>query len=243
MKKLLITGASTGIGAETARLLAPGNLGTLVHYGSSQQKAEGVAAEVERLGGKAVLLRADLTTEAACLRLVEALGAHTDSLDVLVNNAGGLVRRQPARELSWDLMLETYSLNTFSAMKIASLCIPLLEKGTDPSIVNVTSVVVRHGGPTATIYASSKGALDVFSRGLCKELAPRIRVNSVSPGVIETPFHEKVSTPEQMRNWGEANPLKRNGKPLNIALAIKYAIENDFVNGESIDVNGGLWMR
>ncbi len=156
MKKLLITGASTGIGAETARLLAPGNL-VFVHYASSRRKAEGVAREVEQLGGRAVLLQADLTTEAACIGLVEALGAHADSLDVLVNNAGGLVRRQAARGLTWDLMLETFSLNAFSAMKIASLCIPLLEKGTDPSIVNVTSVVVRHGGPTATIYAASKG--------------------------------------------------------------------------------------
>ncbi|MBC7188957.1 SDR family oxidoreductase [Candidatus Aerophobetes bacterium] len=239
---ILITGASTGIGAETARVLAPGNE-IFVHYNTSKEKAEGVAKDVEERGGKAYLLQADLTREEECIKLVDEVSKKVPRLDVLVNNAGGLIRRQSVRELEWSLMLETFALNTFSVMKISSLCIPLLEKSDSPCIVNITSIAMRHGGPTATIYAASKAAIDSFTRGMAREVAPKIRVNAVAPGVIETPFHEKVSTPEQLEKWREDNPLKRNGKPYHIALTIKFIIENDFLNGETIDVNGGLFMR
>jgi len=241
-KIILITGAGTGIGAETVRHLAAGNK-IFVHYNVSKKKAKEVASEVEKKGGKAYLLQANLTREEECIRLVKGVSEKVSKLDVLVNNAGGLIRRQPVRELEWSLMMETFALNTFSAMKVSSLCIPLLEKGDGPCIINISSVAMRHGGPTATIYAASKAAIDSFTRGMAKELAPKIRVNAIAPGVIETSFHEKVSTPEQLRQWRENNPLKRNGKPMHITLAIKFIIDNDFLNGETIDVNGGLFMR
>jgi 3-oxoacyl-[acyl-carrier protein] reductase len=241
-KIILITGASTGIGAETARHLANGNE-IFIHYNTSQQAAEDVAVEVEKLNGQAHLLPADLSTEAGCRELVQAVAAKTDRLDVLVNNAGGLIKRQSVREYEWRLMEDIFALNTFSAMMVTSLCIPLLEKGTDPCIVNITSVAMRHGAPTATIYGASKSALDSFTRGIAKELAPAIRVNAVAPGVIITPFHDKFSSPEQLEAWRDGNPLKKNGEPIHIARTIKYFIDNDFVNGETIDVNGGLFMR
>jgi len=241
-KKILITGASTGLGAETARLLAKGNT-IFVHYHSSKEAAEKVAADVHANDGKAVLIKADLSKEAGCRTLVQAVAAGTDSLDVLVNNAGGLIKRQGVREFEWSLMEEIFALNTFSAMMVTSLCISLLEKGDDPCIINVTSVAMRHGAPTATIYGASKAALDSFTRGIAKELAPVIRVNAVAPGVIITPFHDKVSTPEQLEAWREGNPLKRNGDSIHIATTIKFLIDNDFVNGETIDINGGLFMR
>jgi 3-oxoacyl-[acyl-carrier protein] reductase len=241
-KTILITGASTGIGAETARMLAGGNT-IIVHYNSSREKAEQVARDVEKEGGKALLFQADLSTEDGCRRTAAFAGKECGYLDVLVNNAGGLVRRRPVREIDWALMSEIFALNTYSAMMMTSLCVPLLEKGTDPNVVNITSIAIRHGAPSATIYASSKGAIDVFTRGAAKELAPKIRVNAVAPGVIETPFHEKVSTPEQMKAWRESNPLKKNGHPIHIATCIKYFIDNDFLTGETIDINGGLFMR
>lgn len=165
-------------------------------------------------------------------------------LDILINNAGGLVQRQATDALEWSLMEKIFALNTFSLIKISSLCIPLLKCSTqDPNIVNVSSIVVRHGGPSATIYGAAKGAVDVFTRGLAKELAPSIRANAVVPGVIVSPFHDKVSTPEQIKSWAESNPLKRNGYPQHIASTIRFLTENDFINGESIDVNGGLFAR
>ena len=241
-KKILITGASTGIGAETARLLAKGNT-VYVHYHSSKEPAEKVAADINANGGQAVVIQADLSKEAGCRTLVQAVAADTDRLDVLVNNAGGLIRRQGVPDFEWRLMEEIFALNTFSAMMVTSLCLPLLEKGDDPSIINITSVAMRHGAPTATIYGASKAALDSFTRGIAKELAPGIRVNAVAPGVIVTPFHDKVSTPEQLEAWRDGNPLKKNGDPIHIAAAIKFIIDNDFVNGETIDINGGQFMR
>lgn len=242
-KIIFITGAGTGIGAETARILAPGNM-LFLHYNVSGESVEQVKKEVEKLGGKACLLQADITSEIACVHLVSRLAEEVDHIDVLVNNAGGLVQRQATDALQWDLMEKIFALNTFSLMKISSLCIPLLRKSSqDPNIVNLSSVVVRHGGPTATIYAAAKGAVDVFTRGLARELAPKIRANSVVPGVIDTPFHKKVSTPEQMKAWASGNPLGRNGMPVNIAQAIKLLVEDDFINGTSIDINGGLNIR
>ncbi len=242
-KQIFITGAGTGIGAATARKLAPGNH-LYLHYNQSADAILKVKAEVEELGGTATLLQGDITSEAACIALVDSLKEHTDHLDVLVNNAGGLVKCQAADSLEWELMEYIFALNTFSLMKITSLCVPLLRKSEqDPNIVNVSSIVARHGGPGATIYGAAKGAVDVFTRGLCKELAPQMRINSVTPGVIDTPFHEKVSTPDQMKAWAANNPLQHNGVPDNIATTIVHLTENDFINGESIDVNGGLNIR
>lgn len=241
-KHILITGASTGIGAETARVLAAGNT-VFIHYNASQKPAEEVAADVKDAGGTAIVIQADLSKEDGCRALVQAVSSNTDKLDVLVNNAGGLIKRQGVKDYEWGLMEEIFALNTFSAMMVTSLCIPLLEKGEDPSIINLTSVAMRHGAPTATIYGASKAALDSFTRGIAKELAPTIRVNAVSPGVILTPFHDKVSTPEQLEAWREGNPLQKNGEPIHIAETIKFLVHNDFINGETIDINGGLFMR
>ena len=241
-KIILITGASTGLGAATARLLAPQNK-IIVHYYSSKEAAEKVAKDVEENGGEAFLIQEDLTSEEACIRLVKKAANKYSKLDILINNAGGLIRRQAAQELEWKLILEAFSLNTFSTMKISSLCIPLLKKGEDPNIINISSIAMRHGASSATIYGACKGAIDSFTRGLANELAPEIRVNAVAPGVIDTPFHEKVSTPEKMEKFKEATPIKRIGEAIHIAKTIKYLIENNFITGETIDVNGGLFMR
>jgi len=241
-KTILLTGAGTGIGAETARRLAAGNR-IIIHYHSSASKAEQVAADVEKAGGKALLVSADLRTEEGCRKVAGFVAAEAGRLDVLVNNAGGLVERRPIKNIDWKLMSDVFALNSFSAIMMTALCVPLLEKGESPCIVNISSIVIRHGAAGATLYGASKGAIDVFTRGAAKELAPRIRVNAIAPGVIDTPFHEKVSTPEQMKAWAEMNPLKRNGLPRHIATAIEFLMENDFLTGETIDVNGGSFMR
>jgi 3-oxoacyl-[acyl-carrier protein] reductase len=240
--KILITGASTGIGSAIAKNLAENNELFLV-YNQSKESAIQVAEEVTKMGGIAHLIQCDITKEENCVALINEVKELTDYLDVLVNNAGGLVKRVPATELTWDHMQEVFNLNTFSLFKITSLAIELLNKGTNPNIVNIASVVIRHGAPGATMYAASKGAVDVFTRGLMRELAPNIRVNTISPGVIDTPFHHKVSTKEQMDIWAEANPLKKNGQGEHIALAVSFCIENTFLNGENIDVNGGTYIR
>jgi 3-oxoacyl-[acyl-carrier protein] reductase len=190
-KMILVTGASTGIGADTAVLLAKGNT-IIVHYNSSKGPAEEVAKKVAAEGGKAFLVQADLRTEAGCRKVADFVGSNGGVLDVLVNNAGGLVKRQSVGDFEWALMEEIFALNTYSAFMMTSLCVPYLRKGENANVINMSSIAVRHGAASATIYAASKGAVDVFTRGAAKELAPKIRVNAVAPGVIETPFHDKV---------------------------------------------------
>lgn len=241
-KIIVITGASTGIGGETARLLAEGN-NIFIHYNSSREAAEQTAAEVQERGGTANLIQADLFSEAGCDALYSEVSVRTNRIDVLVNNAGGLVKRQGIGELEWSLMDRVFSLNTFSTMFLSSLFVPLLERGTDSCIVNVTSVAARHGSPTATLYGAAKGAIDSFTRGAAAELAPKIRVNAVAPGVIDTPFHERYSTPARMEKFRADTPLQRNGRAIDVAKAIRFLIENDFITGETIDINGGLFMR
>ena len=240
--KILISGASTGIGAATARLLGPSNT-VYIHYNKSRIQAEQLAVDIEIDGGEAELLQADLSNEEGCLKLFETLSELTDSLDILINNAGSLIQRQSAEDLSWDLMSHSFSLNVFSTMKLSSLCLPLLRKSERANIINITSVAARHGAPTATIYGATKGALDSFTRGLAKELAPAIRVNAVAPGVILTPFHEQFSSEEQLDNWRDITPLQKHGLPEDIAKTIEFIINSDFITGETIDVNGGIYMR
>jgi len=241
-KVILITGASTGIGAETARHLASGNE-IFVHYNVSEEPARKVAEDVEKRGGKTHLLQADLTTETGCRGMIQAVADKTAKLDVLFNNAGGLIRRHSVRECDWSLMQEIFALNTYSTMMLTSLCVPLLEKGDDPNIINITSLATRHGAPTGTIYGAAKGAIGAFTMGAAKELAPNIRVNAIAPGVIITPFHDKVSSPEQLDIWRSDIPLKRLGEALHIARAVKFILDNDFMTGETIDINGGHFMR
>ena len=241
-KTILITGASTGIGAATARELAAGNT-LFLHYNQSQAEAEKVAQSVAEQGGTAHLIQADLTTEAGCRHVADALQDQTDTLDALVNNAGSLIERHTVKTLDWDLMVKIFSLNTFSAMLMTRLCVPLLQKGTAPCIVNITSIAARHGAPTATLYGAAKGALDSFTRGAARELAPAIRVNAVAPGVILTPFHERFSTPERLDQMQANTPLGFHGASEHIAHAVVFLIDNTFTTGETIDVNGGLFMR
>ena len=241
-KTILITGASTGIGAATARELAAGNT-LFLHYNRSKAEAEKVAGAVTEQGGTAHLIQADMTTEDGCRHVVEAVENHTDTLDVLVNNAGSLIERHTVKTLEWDLMTKIFSLNTFSAMLMTRLCLPLLQKGTAPCIVNITSIAARHGAPTATLYGAAKGALDSFTRGAARELAPHIRVNAVAPGVILTPFHERFSTPERLEQMKGNTPLGFHGVSEHIAHAVVFLIDNTFTTGETLDVNGGLFMR
>lgn len=241
-KTILITGASTGIGAETARELAEGNR-IFVHYNASKAEAEQTARDVQARGGEALPAQANLSVEKGCRALFEEVSRHTERLDVLVNNAGGLIRRLPARELDWSFVEQTFALNVFSAMMVSRLFIPLLDKGSGPCIVNISSIAIRTGAPTATVYGAAKGAVDVFTRGLARELAPGIRVNAVAPGFIQTPFHDKVSTPQLLESSRQSTPLKRLGEARHIARAIRFLVENDFVTGETLDVNGGLFMR
>ncbi len=237
---ILITGASTGIGAATARYLAKGNTLILHHH---QSPIEPVVEEVEHLGGTAYTSRADLMSEAGCHDLMKDVYRITTHLDVFINNAGSLLQRHGVEEVTWSIMERIFSLNTFSAILLTKLCVPLLRKGESSSIVNMTSIAMRHGAPTATVYGAAKAAMDSFTRGAARELAPQIRVNAVAPGVILTPFHDRYSTEEKLAGIAKDTPVGFNGESDQIAQAVEFLINNPFITGETIDVNGGLFMR
>ncbi|MFO7849716.1 MAG: SDR family oxidoreductase [Spirochaetia bacterium] len=242
MQHIVITGASTGIGAATAVELARGNT-VYVHYNRSKADAEKVASKVSANGGEAVLIQADLSTEEGCETLAEEVKSRTDALNVLVNNAGGLLYRHSLEETSWKIIADTFQLNVFSVMRVTALLLPLLKKRDKANIINITSVAERSGSPTAVTYASAKGAVDTYTRGLAKGLAPKIRANSISPGIIDTPFHDKSTSKEQFEKFMKATPVGHPGSAEDIARTVRYIIETPFLTGESIDVNGGMNMR
>ena len=242
IKTIVITGSGMGIGAETARQLAAGNR-LILHYHTSKDDALALRAELAPRCASVEVIGADLTTDTGCGDFLREVSTRTDTLDVLVNNAGGLIERRSVPELSWEHLVDTFRLNTFSAMRLTSLCVELLRRGTDPCVVNVTSIAIRHGSPTATAYGAAKAALDAFTRGAANELAPRIRVNAVAPGIIDTRFHERITPAARMNQWIENTPLRRVGVVLDVARTVKFLVDNDFMTGETVDCNGGLSMR
>lgn len=241
-KVILVTGASTGIGAATAVYLAQGNQ-MIVHYNSSKKEAEKVAVAVNARGGTAHLIQANLASEDGCKSMTHFVKHQWGKIDVLINNAGGLIKQHSSQEITWDFMKKLFELNTFSAMYLSSLCVPLLQHGIKPCVVNITSAIIRSGGTVGPIYAAAKGAVDVFTRSLARELAPKIRVNGIAPGVIQTPFHEGVTPDAKMQEVVAMTPLKKTGEPEDIAKVVAMLIDNEFMTGETVDVNGGLYMR
>lgn len=231
-----------GIGAATARELAAGNH-LLLHYHTSKEDALALRAELEPLCAAVDVIDADLSTDPGCEHLAAEIHDRFDRLDVLVNNAGGMLERQSVGELTWEHLAATFALNTYSAMRLTGLCAGLLEAGENPCVVNVTSIAMRHGAPTATAYGASKAALDSFTRGAAKELAPRVRVNAVAPGIIDTRFHERVTPEETMRQFVANTPLRRAGNVTDVARTIRFLVDSTFVTGETVDCNGGLSMR
>ena len=244
-QRAIVTGASTGIGRVTAIALAGAGADVAVHYGSSRQAAEETASAVESRGRRAVLVHGDFRDPTATAEAVEAaivgLGA---PIDILVNNAGSLIARTPIAEMDPDLWQEVIALNLSAVFFATKAALPHLREGA--RIVNVTSIAARHGGgPGAVAYATAKGGVMTLTRGLAKALAPRnIRVNAIAPGVIETPFHDRFSTPELLETFRKGIPLGRLGTPDECAGAVLYLVSPlaSYVTGLTIDINGGQWF-
>jgi 3-oxoacyl-[acyl-carrier protein] reductase len=244
---ILITGASTGIGAALARAFAQAGADIVVHYNSSADAAQAVARDIEAAGRQALLVQADLTQAEQRKKLADAAVERFGRVDVLINNAGGLVRRSPVAELPDELYQEVMDLNFTSTVMMCKQIVPVMQRQGRGSIINVTSVAARHGGGGgALIYAASKGAISTFTHGLAKELAPHnIRVNALSPGVILTPFHQKVTTQAQMDAMVATIPMGRAGTSEECVGATFFLASDAmsaYVTGQIIEVNGGQYM-
>ncbi|HET9399484.1 MAG TPA: glucose 1-dehydrogenase [Candidatus Acidoferrales bacterium] len=246
-KVALITGASSGIGAATARLFAELGARVAIGFLANADGAESVVREISAAGGKAVAVRADVKNAREIAALVERTQADLGLIDILVNNAGSLVTRMGTSEVDEKRYEEVLDLNFKSAVFCTKAVSPGMVARKSGAIVNVVSIAAQTGGgPGAGLYAAAKGALISYTKAAAKELAPHgIRVNAISPGVIRTPFHEKFSTPEMMRNFASMIPLGRTGAPEECARVIAFLASDaaSFIVGETLDVNGGQLMR
>jgi len=246
-KSVLITGASTGIGAAAARAFARSGCRVAIHYNASVNRAEEVAADVRFAGGEALLIGGDFTSATKAREVVAAAAEKLSGIDVLINNAGGLVKRVPIAEVDDEVFDAVMDLNVRSLVAACSAAIPLMRDAGHGSIINVTSIAARHGGGAgAVLYAAAKGFVSTFTRGLAKEVVKDgIRVNAVSPGVITTPFHERYSTPAMLEAFKTTIPMGRLGTADECAGAFLYLASeamSGYVTGQILEVNGGQYM-
>ncbi|MBE7523124.1 MAG: SDR family oxidoreductase [Burkholderiales bacterium] len=246
-KSVLVTGASTGIGAAAARAFARAGCKVGIHYNASRNRAEEVAADVRLAGGQAHLVGGDVTDTATVRRVIDDAALALGGIDILVNNAGGLVGRVPVAEIDDAFFDEVIDLNVRSVVMAISAVVPHMRRAGRGSIVNVTSIAARNGGGSgAAMYASAKAFVSTFTRGMARELVKDdIRVNAVSPGVIETPFHERYSTPQLLESFRGTIPMGRLGTADECAGAFLYLASDTlsgYVTGQIIEVNGGQYM-
>jgi 3-oxoacyl-[acyl-carrier protein] reductase len=245
-KAALITGASSGIGAATAITFAKLGAKVAIAYNRNQKGIEEVQRVITAVGGNAIVIQADVRQGNEVRSLVTRATDQLGPIDILVNNAGSLVQRMKLLETTdarWD---EIMNLNLKSAMLCSQAVAKSMMDRKSGAIINIVSIAGRNGGgPGAGAYATAKGALITLTKSMAKELAPfGVRVNGVSPGVVDTPFHEEFSTPEMVRSFIAQIPLGRMGRSEEIAKVIAFLASDasSFVVGETIEANGGQLM-
>ncbi len=246
-KSVLITGASTGIGAALAVAFANQGASVGLHYNSSADAARKLASGIEGAGGQVALIKADATRSEEMGRAVEETAAAFGRLDGLVNNAGGMVARLSYAAMTDEHYDAVMDLNARSVLAASRAAIPHLKAAGGGFIINTTSIAARNGASNgAGIYGSSKAFIANVTRGMAKELIPfGIRVNAVAPGVITTPFHERYSTAEQMQAALSTIPQGRHGTPedcVGVYLFLASNMLSPYIIGQEIEVNGGQLM-
>ncbi len=246
-KVVLITGASTGIGAAAAKGFAAHGAKVAVHYNASREAAEKVVGDIKDAGGSAALIHGDVMEAAAITSIVKDTLAAFGRIDVLVNNAGGMLGRVVTTEMDDAHYDKVMRLNCWSVFALTREAAPHMKATGGGAIINVTSIAARNGGGGgAIIYAASKAFVSSFTKGMAKELVPaKIRVNAVSPGVIDTPFHERWSNAAQIEAMRQSVPMGRVGTSEDCVGAFLYLASDElsgYVTGQIIEVNGGQLM-
>jgi len=246
-KAVLITGASTGIGAAAALAFAAQGSRVAVHYNASRDAAEKVGAEIRKLGSEALLVGGDVTQGDNVKRIVAETLAAFGRIDVLINNAGGLVARTRIEDYTEEFLRQVVALNVIQVAMFMHEVVPVMRRQKKGNVINVSSIAARHGGGAgAIIYAGAKGFISTATHGWAKEVVgDNIRVNAISPGVITTPFHERYSTAEQLKAMQATIPMNRLGTADECAGTFIYLASDalsGYVTGQVIEVNGGQYM-
>ncbi|MDP2039449.1 MAG: 3-oxoacyl-ACP reductase family protein [Ignavibacteria bacterium] len=243
-KVALVTGGARDIGRAVSLNLAKAGASVVINYYDNEEQAKETLQMINDIGGKATIIQGDMTNwdsvQNLSAKAVDAFG----KIDVLVNVAGGLMGRHLITEMKeefWDLVM---NLNLKSVYYGCKAVIPNMNDG--GTIVNFTSQAARDGGGFGAIaYATAKGGVLTFTRGLAKELGSRrIRVNAVSPGMINTTFHDQFTKPEIREKVAASTPLGREGKAQEVAELVLFLASDSssFINGESVEINGGIFF-
>jgi 3-oxoacyl-[acyl-carrier protein] reductase len=239
-KTAIVTGGGRDIGRACAIRLAKEGANVAINYFSSSAGADSAVEEIRAFGGKAFALQGDLNSQAGVDALVNRTVAEFSSVDILVNNTGGLIARKKISEMSLEHWNAVMDLNLTSTFLMVKACLSHMTSG---AIVNLASQAGRDGGgPGSVAYATSKGAVMTMTRGLAKELGPKIRVNALCPGMIDTDFHNVHTKDEVRRNVEAAAPVKRQGTPEDIAELVLFLASDSsaFITGANVDINGGM---
>lgn len=243
-KTAIVTGGSRDIGRAISVKLASEGANVVVNYFSSEADADATLAAIAATGGgKGIKVKADVTKPADVAALVAAArDAFGDAIHILVNNAGGIVARKTLSEMDEEFFNYVMQLNVTSTFLACQAVVPFMGEGS--AIVNLASLAGRDGGGGGAIaYATSKGAVMTFTRGLAKALGPQgIRVNALCPGMIATAFHDKFTPDAARENVANSTPLRRQGRAEEAADAVSYLVSDEasFITGANIDINGGL---
>jgi len=245
-KVMLVTGASKGIGAVTARIAGERGWTVCVNYRSDEAGARGVAGGIAKAGARAFIVQGDVAREADVLRVFEMVDRECGRLDGLVNNAGILEQQMRLDEMSAERLERVFATNITGAFLCAREAVRRMSTakgGNGGDIVNVSSAAARIGSPFEYIdYAASKGAMDTLTLGLSKEVAAEgIRVNAVRPGLIYTDIHAAGGEPGRVDRLGTTVPIGRGGTAEEVALAIMWLMSDEarYCTGSLLDVAGG----
>ena len=245
-KKALVTGGATGIGRSAVLALAKAGYDVAINYASSAKAAKEVAALAQGMGAQTMLLRCDVSDETAVRAMMAQVDAQFGHLDALVNNAGTTAKWKvkDLESLDLDEWDRTFAVNVRGLFQVTRAAVPLLKKGSNPSIVNTASIVGLRPGPQPLPYAASKAAVVNMTKTLAWNLGPEIRVNAVAPGWMEGEWMERMlgdKYDDLMGKRAKLTPLKRCVTAEDVAETMMSLIQgNRFVTGEIIVIDGGF---
>jgi NAD(P)-dependent dehydrogenase (short-subunit alcohol dehydrogenase family) len=240
-KVAIITGASRGIGAATAKLLAANGYAVCVNYHNSAEQALLIVAEIIKLGGKAIAVKANMAKEQEIINLFATVDEQLGTVSALVNNAGINGGIRPVEEIDAECLEAVFATNVFGIFYSCREAVKRMKKHGSGSIVNISSEAAKFGGNKLAHYAASKAAINTFTIGFAREVAGyNIRVNTISPGVIDTEVH-LTSPPDRLQALKDSLPMKRMGSSDEVAESILWLLseKSSYVSGSIIPVAGG----